>query len=256
MNEDTLQVHYQPIVASDTGQVVSLEALARWQHQQQGAISPERFAPLAEQHGFITELDLWVTQRACRDLKELHEAGYPQLRVAVNCSVLNLSNHALPSAIARILDETGLGPTALILEVTENALMSNLAAAVQILEEVRQLGVKISIDDFGSGYSSLAYLSKLPVNSLKVDRSFIREIPAQANDMAITAAIIAMAHKLQLKVVAEGVETSAQLDFLRDNECDFIQGYLFSRPLPLAELQIWLGRAHNAAAESISYSPA
>lgn len=256
LNEDTLAVHYQPIVASATGQVISLEALARWHHPQQGTIGPERFVPLAEQHGFITELDLWVARRACRDLKELHAAGYPQLRVAINCSVLNLSNHTLPSAIARILDQTGLSATALILEVTENALMSNLAAAVQILEEVRQLGVKISIDDFGSGYSSLAYLSKLPVNSLKVDRSFIREIPAQANDMAITAAIIAMAHKLQLKVVAEGVETSAQLDFLRANECDFIQGYLFSRPLSLAELRTWLGRAHNAAAEPSSYSPA
>lgn len=240
LNEEGLHVHYQPIVSSETGQVISLEALARWNHPQRGAISPEVFAPLAEQHGFIVELDLWVAERACRDLMSLRTAGFPELRVAFNCSALNLSNRALPSAIEQILKRTGLDSDGLVMEVTENALMNNLNTAVEILEEIRQLGVKISIDDFGSGYSSLAYLRKLPVNSLKVDRSFIREIPAEANDMAITAAIIAMAHKLQLKVVAEGVESQEQLEFLRANDCDLIQGYLFSRPLALEALQAWL----------------
>ncbi len=240
LNEDGLHVHYQPIVSSETGQVMSLEALARWNHPERGAVSPEVFAPLAEQHGFIVELDLWVAERACRDLMALRKAGFPELRVAFNCSALNLSNRALPAAIGHILSRTGLDSSGLVMEVTENALMNNLNTAVEILEEIRRLGVKISIDDFGSGYSSLAYLRKLPVNSLKVDRSFIREIPAQPNDMAITAAIIAMAHKLQLKVVAEGVETEEQLDFLRANDCDLIQGYLFSRPLSLEALQLWL----------------
>ena len=240
LNEDGLHVHYQPIVSSETGQVISLEALARWNHPERGAISPEIFAPLAEQHGFIAELDLWVAERACHDLMALRKAGHPQLRVAFNCSALNLSNRALPAAIGDILARTGLDSDGLVMEVTENALMNNLNTAVEILEEIRRLGVKISIDDFGSGYSSLAYLRKLPVNSLKVDRSFIREIPAQPNDMAITSAIIAMAHKLQLRVVAEGVESEEQLDFLRANDCDLIQGYLFSRPLSLEALQAWL----------------
>lgn len=240
LNEEGLHVHYQPIVSSESGRVISLEALARWNHPQRGTISPEVFAPLAEQHGFIVELDLWVAERACRDLMSLRNAGFPELRVAFNCSALNLSNRALPSAIEQILKRTGLDSDGLVMEVTENALMNNLNTAVEILEEIRQLGVKISIDDFGSGYSSLAYLRKLPVNSLKVDRSFIREIPAEANDMAITAAIIAMAHKLQLKVVAEGVESQEQLEFLRANDCDLIQGYLFSRPLSLDALLAWL----------------
>jgi len=242
LNEDTLEVYYQPIVTSDAHRVVSLEALVRWNHPELGTINPERFVSIAEQHGFIAELDLWVAQRVCHDLKYLHATGHPQLRVGINCSALNLSNRALPKAIARLLQQADLRASFLTLEVTENALMSNLAAAVQTLEEVRDLGIKVSIDDFGSGYSSLAYLRKLPVDSLKVDRSFIREIPDEPNDMAITAAIIAMAHKLQLKVVAEGVETVEQLAFLRDNHCDFIQGYLFSRPLPLDELKTWLNR--------------
>jgi diguanylate cyclase (GGDEF)-like protein len=243
LNEEGLHVHYQPIVASETGQVISLEALARWNHPQRGAVSPEVFAPLAEQHGFIVELDLWVAERACRDLMTLRKAGFPELRVAFNCSALNLSNRALPAAIEQILQRTGLDSAGLVMEVTENALMNNLNTAVEILEEIRRLGVKISIDDFGSGYSSLAYLRKLPVNSLKVDRSFIRDIPAEANDMAITSAIIAMAHKLQLKVVAEGVESAEQLEFLRANDCDLIQGYLFSRPLSLDALLAWLAPA-------------
>jgi diguanylate cyclase (GGDEF)-like protein len=240
LNEEGLHVHYQPIVSCETGQVISLEALARWNHPQRGSVSPEVFAPLAEQHGFIVELDLWVAERACRDLITLRQAGYPQLRVAFNCSALNLSNRALPAAIEQILLRTGLDSAGLVMEVTENALMSNLNTAVEVLEEIRRLGVRISIDDFGSGYSSLAYLRKLPVNSLKVDRSFIRDIPAEPNDMAITSAIIAMAHKLQLMVVAEGVESAEQLEFLRANDCDLIQGYLFSRPLTLEALLAWL----------------
>jgi diguanylate cyclase (GGDEF)-like protein len=247
LNEEGLHVHYQPIVSCETGQVISLEALARWNHPQRGAVSPEVFAPLAEQHGFIVELDLWVAERACRDLMTLRKAGYPELRVAFNCSALNLSNRALPAAIEQILLRTGMDSAGLVMEVTENALMNNLNTAVEILEEIRRLGVRISIDDFGSGYSSLAYLRKLPVNSLKVDRSFIRDIPAEPNDMAITSAIIAMAHKLQLMVVAEGVESVEQLEFLRANDCDLIQGYLFSRPLTLEALLAWLASPVEAS---------
>ncbi|MCD1608194.1 MULTISPECIES: putative bifunctional diguanylate cyclase/phosphodiesterase [Stutzerimonas stutzeri subgroup] len=239
LNENLLSVNYQPIVDGRSGEPVSLEALVRWQHPQQGFISPERFVGLAEQHGFVAELDAWVARRACADLVALLDEGY-DLRVAVNCSALNLSNLQMPEVVARILERTGLDPARLTVEVTENALMNSLGAAVRTLDAVRELGVKVSIDDFGSGYSSLAYLRKLPVDTLKVDRAFVQEIAEQANDRAITAAIIAMAHKLGLKVVAEGVEEEVQLAYLRENGCDYIQGYYYSRPLPLSALRDWL----------------
>ncbi|MFC3607642.1 putative bifunctional diguanylate cyclase/phosphodiesterase [Stutzerimonas tarimensis] len=239
LNEDQLGIHYQPIIDCHSGEVVSLEALARWQHPRLGAISPERFVQLAEQYGFIAELDSWVTRRACQDLQRL---GRPRLRVAVNCSALNLGNPRLPDAIADILADTALAAERLTVEITENALMNNLSAAVAVLESIRALGVKLSIDDFGTGYSSLAYLSRLPVDTLKVDRSFVRDLDSQANDRAIAAAIIAMAHKLDLKVIAEGVEQPTQQTFLTGNGCDMIQGYLFSRPLPLDGLTDWLAQ--------------
>ncbi|EWC43101.1 putative bifunctional diguanylate cyclase/phosphodiesterase [Stutzerimonas stutzeri] len=249
LNENLLSVHYQPIVDGRSGQPVSLEALVRWQHPQQGFISPERFVGLAEQHGFVAELDAWVARRACADLATLLAEGH-DLRVAVNCSALNLSNPHMPEVVARIIERTGLDPARLTVEVTENALMNSLGAAVRTLDAVRELGVKVSIDDFGSGYSSLAYLSKLPVDTLKVDRAFVQEIAEQANDRAITAAIIAMAHKLGLKVVAEGVEEEVQLAYLRENGCDFIQGYYYSRPLALPALRDWLAARQLSAAET------
>lgn len=234
-----LRLHFQPIYDLHQGTIAGFEALVRWQHPQQGFISPERFVGLAEQHGFVAELDTWVARRACADLVGLLEEGH-DLRMAVNCSALNLSNPQMPAVVARILERTGLEPARLTVEVTENALMNSLGAAIRTLDAVRELGVKVSIDDFGSGYSSLTYLRQLPVDTLKVDRAFVREIAEQANDRAITAAIIAMAHKLGLKVVAEGVEEAVQLDYLRANGCDFIQGYYYSRPLPLPALRDWL----------------
>lgn len=238
--EQTLDVHYQPVVAADGSGVRSLEALARWQHPQFGAISPERFVRIAEQHGFVDQLDFWVLRRACQDLQRLHQQGFNHLRMAVNCSAQNLSRHKLPQWVARALREAGLPLSALACEVTENAVMANVPLAVRNLEALRARGVKVCIDDFGSGHSSLAYLRRLPVAVLKVDAAFVREIPDQAEDNAIVAAIIAMAHQLKLRVVAEGVETRAQLDFLRAHACDDIQGYLFSRPLPFAALCDWL----------------
>ncbi|RRW44078.1 EAL domain-containing protein [Pseudomonas luteola] len=245
ITEGTLEVHYQPIVTSDARTTASLEALVRWNHPTLGPIRPDRFVHVAELSGQIGELDHWVMRRACRDLKTLRDLGYGELRVAVNCSPLNLTDRTLPKRVEEALSEAELPPEALTLELTENALMHNLNLAIELLERIRELGVKVSIDDFGSGYSSLAYLSKLKVDTLKVDRSFVRDIPNQQTDMEITAAIIAMAHKLQLRVVAEGVETLEQLTFLRENQCDFIQGYFFSKPLSLPQLQAWLARAEQ-----------
>ena len=241
-----LHVAYQPIV-DPAGAPVALEALVRWQHPVLGPLSPERFVRVAEETGLIAELDGWVMRQACADLAQLHREGHAELRVSVNCSALNLSDRLLPQSIARTLQAEDLPASALILEVTENALMHSLNVAVEVLGEIRTLGVRVSIDDFGSGYSSLAYLSRLPVDSLKVDRAFVRTIPKQSNDMAIAAAIIAMAHKLGLNVVAEGVETSEQRQFLQANGCNFMQGYLFGRPMPLPQLRTWLQQPALAA---------
>lgn len=245
LNSQSLAVYYQPIIAGSTHAVVGIEALVRWHHPRHGFISPERFIALAEQQGFISELDYDVLQSACRDLIELHAAGYTQLRVAVNCSALNLANPQLADNIAKALHKSGLAARHLALEVTENAVMDNLNTAIRTLQDIRALGVSLSIDDFGSGYSSLAYLQKLPVNVLKIDRSFISDIPDAKGDCAITAAIIAMAHKLDLKVVAEGVETAEQQAFLHQNHCDMLQGYRFSKPLPLSELKTFLANHHR-----------
>jgi diguanylate cyclase len=181
-----------------------------------------------------------VLKRACRDLRLLHKEGHSQLHLGVNCSAMSLLQPNLIKSLEIELQRADLPISTLTLELTENALMHDLGAAQAQLDRIRALGMTISIDDFGTGYSSLQYLSRLPVDSLKVDRSFVSKIPGSASNMAITSAIIAMAHKLDLRVVAEGVESVEQMLFLQENHCDMLQGYLFSRPLPLAELRLWL----------------
>ena len=240
LHSDGLEVHYQPILAGSGDRVIALETLVRWRHSELGAISPERFVTIAEQHGFIHELDLWVLKRACRDLRLLHHEGHAQLHLSVNCSAMTLLQPNLIKSLEIELQRADLPVGSLTLELTENALMRDFAAAQAQLGRIRSLGISISIDDFGTGYSSLQYLSRLPVDSLKVDRSFVSKIPGSASDMAITSAIIAMAHKLDLRVVAEGVESVEQMLFLQENRCDLLQGYLFSRPLALTELRRWL----------------
>ncbi|WP_044871554.1 bifunctional diguanylate cyclase/phosphodiesterase [Pseudomonas sp. LFM046] len=235
-----LLLNYQPILDLHTGQVTKLEALVRWQHPQLGLLSPDRFIGVAEANGFIADLDAWVLRRACRDLSTLAAQGFQDLRMAVNCSALNLSREELADEVQSALGTTDLLPQRLELEVTENALMSNVSQALHLLERIRGLGVSISIDDFGTGYSSLAYLKRLPLDTLKIDRSFVMDIPDSHADMEIVQAIIGMAHTLHLQVVAEGVETREQLDFLRSHGCDFIQGYLLSRPLPLTAIAEFL----------------
>ncbi len=240
--DDSLELHYQPVVDCNSGEVVSLEALLRWRDAGGNPISPEIFVAVAEHHGFSAELDGWVLNRACADIKQFRLLGHKRLRVAVNCSANTLADPDMASAVAVQLDRHGIQGGALCLEITENALMENVTTATLVLQELRDLGVAVSIDDFGTGYSSLNYLRRLPVDTLKVDRSFIRDIPQQSDDCEITAGIIALAHKLRLKVVAEGVETHEQLTFLRRNDCDFVQGYFYSVPLPFDALQRWLSR--------------
>ncbi|MHC8390667.1 putative bifunctional diguanylate cyclase/phosphodiesterase [Pseudomonas sp. MDT2-39-1] len=235
-NDDGLILYYQPIYELKTGQVTKLEALIRWQHPVHGLLAPDRFIAIAEANGLIAELNNWVLRKTCEDLGELSRQGREDLKIAVNCSPLNLAREDLADEIENALRIAGVAPHRLELEVTENALMGNLANTLVLLKQIRSLGVSLSIDDFGTGYSSLAYLKRLPLNTLKIDRSFIQDVPKATQDMEIVHAIIIMAHTLHLQVISEGVETSEQYDFLERLGCDFVQGHLLSRPVPMAEL--------------------
>ncbi|WP_426237904.1 putative bifunctional diguanylate cyclase/phosphodiesterase [Pseudomonas sp. TWP3-2] len=254
--ENGLMLYYQPIFELKTGRVTKLEALIRWQHPVHGLLTPDRFIAIAENNGLIAELDNWVLRKACEDLGELSRHGCADLKIAWNCSPLNLAREELADEIERALRTAGVAPERLELEVTENALMGNIADTLVLLRQIRALGVSLSIDDFGTGYSSLAYLKRLPLNTLKVDRSFILDIPKATADMEIVQAIIVMAHTLHLQVVTEGVETLEQYEFLERSGCDFIQGYLLSRPVPLDELRAVLEeinqRKHSHAVNPLS----
>jgi diguanylate cyclase (GGDEF)-like protein len=224
-----LVLHYQPVVGLANGAIEAVEALVRWQHPQRGLISPQEFIPLAEETGLIVRLGEWVLGAACAQMSAWHTAGLP-LRVAVNVSTQQLKRNDMPARVARILRETGLDPRYLELELTESSVMDNPEAIIATLEELKAMGIQLSIDDFGTGYSSLSYLKRLPITTVKIDRSFVQDVTRDPNDAAITAAIRAMAHSLNLRVIAEGVETEEQLAFVCGQHCDSAQGYLFSRP--------------------------
>ncbi|MEB6590614.1 MULTISPECIES: bifunctional diguanylate cyclase/phosphodiesterase [Pseudomonas] len=242
LEERGLCVYYQPIFDPRTGHVAKLEALVRWQHPQHGLLGPERFIAIAETNGLIIDLDLWVLRHACADLAYLQRRGYDNLKVTVNCSAVTLSHDELACEVEKALLHAGLAPRQLELEVTENALMGDIQRTVNLLKRVRALGVALSIDDFGTGYSSLAYLKRLPLDVLKIDRSFLQDVPGNQKDREIVQAIIVMAHTLHLQVVSEGVENVEQLAFLETHGCDYLQGYLLARPVPLAELRPLLER--------------
>lgn len=251
LEEHGLCVHYQPIFDLHNGQVAKLEALVRWQHPQHGLLSPDRFIGIAEANGLIAELDLWVLRRACDDLAQLSRRGFSGLKVTVNCSALTLGREELPCEVRSTLFHSGLGAWQLELEVTENALMGDLPCTINLLKRIRALGVALSLDDFGTGYSSLAYLKRLPLDVLKIDRSFIQDVPGCQKDREIIQAIIIMAQTLHLQVVSEGVETVEQYQFLAAHGCDYLQGYLLSHPVPLAELRLVLERLNRRQAEGI-----
>jgi diguanylate cyclase (GGDEF)-like protein len=229
-------LHYQPKVDLATGLISGTEALLRWKHPLRGLVPPREFIPLAEETGLIIPIGEWVLAAACARTKAWQAMGWTNLGVAVNLSVRQFADPLLIPKLTRIIRDSGLGPWCLELEITESVVMSHGSVAVEALEQLKSIGVRIAIDDFGTGYSSLAYLKRFPIDTLKVDRSFIRDIPADAGDKKITRAIIAMAHSLKLKVVAEGVETLAQLQFLRAQHCDAVQGYFLYRPLPEHEV--------------------
>ncbi|VVN86385.1 putative signaling protein [Pseudomonas fluorescens] len=235
-NQKELVLHYQPILDLRKGKVTRLEALVRWQHPVHGLLAPDRFIGIAENNGLIAELDNWVLRQACADLSWLTEQGHPDLSMAVNCSALNLARNELADEIEYALRSSGIAASRLELEVTENALMGNISSTLILLRQIRALGVSLSIDDFGTGYSSLSYLKRLPLNTLKIDRSFIQDIPKSTTDMEIVQAIIGMAHTLHLQVITEGVETAQQLELLIKHGCDYVQGYLLSAAVPANEV--------------------
>ncbi len=242
-----LEVYYQPQSSFATGQIVAMEALVRWHHPTRGMVSPAEFIPLAEETGIIIALGDWVLRTACAQLKAWHNEGLPPLRVAVNLSVRQLLQKDFSRTVEAVLADTGLAPHLLELEITESTLMENAQDTLTALHRLRSLGVRLSIDDFGTGYSSLSYLKRFPVDIIKIDRSFVRDVPQDADDAAIVTAIIALAHSLRLEVVAEGVETVAQLHFLQARHCDLLQGYHLSPAIPAAQFAALI-RQHEAAA--------
>ncbi len=225
-------LHYQPQLEILTGRLVGLEALLRWRHPVLGMLPPGEFVPLAEQSGLIVPIGQWVLERACAQLRAWRDAGVPPLRVAVNVSSRQFAEESLVDSIAGAAVRHHIDPGLLELELTESGLMHNEAAAAESLRSLRVSGVRVALDDFGTGYSSLSHLKKLPLDVLKIDQSFVREIGPEGDDDAIGAAIITMAHALGLEVVAEGVETAEQLAFLRRQRCDNAQGYFLGAPLP------------------------
>jgi diguanylate cyclase (GGDEF)-like protein len=248
LERDELVLHYQPQVNISSGQIVGVEALVRWQHPELGLVCPADFIPLAEDTGLIVPIGEWVLRTACAQNKKWQEEGWPSMRVSVNLSARQFQQLELVEIIAEALAETGLAPEQLELELTESSLMKNAETAIETLSRIKKTGVRIAIDDFGTGYSSLSYLKRLPIDVLKIDRSFVCESTTAPDDAAIVMAIIGLAHNLKLKVIAEGVETEEQLAFLRLLKCDEIQGYLCTQPLAAVAFRQFADEFQNNAA--------
>jgi len=240
LEHDEFVLHYQPQADLRTGAIVGMEALIRWRHPELGMVPPASFIGLAEETGLILPIGAWVIRTACIQNKRWQDAGLGHLRIAVNLSARQFAQKDLVQSIAAILQETGLAPQYLDIELTESIVMTEVERTIGILRQLKQLGVQLSIDDFGTGYSSLSYLKRFPIDVLKIDQSFVRDIMSDSGSAAISNAIISMAHSLGIEVVAEGVETEEQCEFLSRNMCDEIQGYWFSRPQTHQDIELLL----------------
>ncbi|MEW6164768.1 MAG: EAL domain-containing protein [Pseudomonadota bacterium] len=242
LERDELRLVYQPEVEIETGRIVAVEALLRWRHPTRGEVSPAEFIPVAEDSGLIGQIGEWVLRQACAQNRTWQAQGLPPVRVAVNLSVRQLRHVRFAEKVAEILDETGLEADWLEVELTESTVMHYAKETMGVLWQLKSMGIRLSIDDFGTGYSALSYLKRLPVDTLKIDRSFVEGLESDGNDRAISDAIIALGNSLKLRVVAEGVETSEQLGFLREHHCCDAQGFLFSSPLDADDLTGLLAR--------------
>ncbi|NQZ89974.1 MAG: EAL domain-containing protein [Colwellia sp.] len=246
--KNEFSIHYQPVVNCSTGKAVGVEALLRWTNSELGNVPPDYFIPIAESTGLIHELGAWVFEQAIEDINEINERlpSLPMtLKVAVNASTLQFKNSLWFKTVQKAIKTKKIAPENIEIEITEGLLLEDSCDINNQLSDIRALGISLSVDDFGTGYSALSYLKRCPINTVKIDRSFIKGIPEDKEDMVLIHAIIAMAHGLGLVVVAEGIETQAQWDFLKSENCDFAQGYFFSKPLPPQELEIWLSEQFN-----------
>lgn len=249
IEREEFSLHYQPVINARTGAVESFEALLRWTHPHLGMVPPDRVIPVAEETGLIIPIGEWVLRTACIQLMRLHREGYPHLRMAVNVSGRQLRHARFVESFARIFAETGIDPCFLELELTETSIMEDSERTVTALHALQQMGVSLAIDDFGTGYSSLSYLKRFSINRLKIDRSFVRDLPHNSDDAAIVKAIVAMARALRLSVTGEGVETEDQLKLLGECGCDNLQGFYIARPAPVEALyKILSGDAASIAA--------
>ncbi len=255
IEREEFRIFYQPKIDAETGQVTALEALIRWEHPEMGLLSPADFIALAEETGLIHPIGEWVLRKACRQNREWQDLGLPKIRVAINLSGFQLQQRNMTEMIVQILAETGLAGEYLELEITETVIMQNPEFAVGVLSRLRDFGIHISIDNFGTGYSSLAHLKRFSINTLKIDKTFVRNIELNSTDAAIATAIISMGTSLNLNVIAEGVETAGQFTMLKDRQCSEMQGYLFSRPLPADQMTLFL-KEGNAALPGASKSQA
>jgi len=241
-------LHYQPQIDTATRKVTCIEALIRWNHPELGLLHPAHFVSLAEDTGLIVPIGEWVLRTACTQNKAWQDAGYPEICVTVNLSYRQLRQPGLMEMVPRTLRESGLDPKWLDLEITENTAMRDIDYTTPALMALTEMGVNLSLDDFGTGYSSLAHIKKLPIHKIKIDRSFISDLTDNADDMAIVNAVISLTHNLRLRVLAEGVETEEQFSFLKSNDCDEVQGYLFGEPLPADRIESLLGSPYKGAA--------
>jgi EAL domain-containing protein (putative c-di-GMP-specific phosphodiesterase class I) len=240
LERDEFIIHYQPQINIETGMITGMEALLRWNHPELGIIFPADFISLAEETGLIIQIDEWVLRNACRQNKAWQEMGYAPLKLAVNISSRQFQQHKLCSLVEGILHETGLNSRFLELELTESMVMHNAYYALSVLNKLKHMGINIALDDFGTGYSSFGYLKRFPVDTLKIDKTFIRDVAADDNNGVITTAIIALAHSMKRNVVAEGVETHEELEFLKKHGCNKIQGNLIGSPVSSKEFEALL----------------
>jgi EAL domain-containing protein (putative c-di-GMP-specific phosphodiesterase class I) len=241
-------LHYQPQMDLKSGRIIGVEALLRWQHMRPGLRQPAEFIGVAEEIGLIVPIGDWVLEQACRQAVTWQRSGLPAMRMAVNLSARQFAQPGLVASISATLERTGLQPSLLEIEITESLMMADVEQAVSTLADLKRLGVKVSVDDFGTGYSSLYYLKRFPIDVLKIDRSFVRDIVSDADDASIVAAIISLAHSLGMSVVAEGVEQQDQMIYLARYGCDTIQGYMLSPPMRADALEPFLRAAPGAPA--------
>lgn len=240
LERNELRVYYQPRMDIQTGMLVGAEALVRWEHPVKGLVPPSDFIPLAEETGVIMQITRYVLRQACRQNRKWQDKGYLPIDIAVNVSARDFRDSDMHAIIRDIIELTGIDPAYLNIEITESVIMRNVDSAVRALFDIKDMGVRVSIDDFGTGYSSLSYLKRFPIDAVKIDRSFIKDITENPDDSAIASAVLGMSHAMNLTVVAEGVETQEQLEHLAALGCDEMQGYLISKPVPAEEFEKYL----------------